>query len=76
MLRMSIIEDVIVRVKDIPETRRAHKLDTYMLYYYHWINASSEGLLVHEGIIRPVDSVSVPFHKIYLLLNLKKTYIM
>ena len=31
-----------------------------LIYYYYWIDISAGGgLLVPEGIIRPVDSVSV-----------------
>ena len=28
-------------------------------YYYHWVDTSGGGLLVPEGIVRPVVSVSV-----------------
>jgi hypothetical protein len=32
----------------------------YLRYYcYHWVDASPGGLLVSEGIIRPVVSVSI-----------------
>jgi hypothetical protein len=29
-----------------------------MFYYYHWVDTSAGGLLVPEGIIRPVVSAS------------------
>jgi hypothetical protein len=41
-------------MKVIPEM-----LSALSLYYYHWINTSAGGLLVPEGIIRPVVSASV-----------------
>jgi len=34
------------------------KIDIYVFYYYHWVNTSAGGLLVPEGIIRPVVGAS------------------
>ena len=34
-----------------------------MLYNYHWADTSTHGILVHEGIIRPIVNVS------YLLIQ-------
>jgi len=42
----------------IPETRRAHWNWYLRFYYYHWVDTSAGGLLVPEGIILPVVSVS------------------
>ena len=47
--------------KEFPETRRALTVpdfDTIWYNYYHWIDTSAGGLLIPEGIIRPVVSVS------------------
>jgi hypothetical protein len=41
--------------KQFPETRRARSI---LYNYYHWIDTSADGLLVPEGIIRPVISAS------------------
>jgi hypothetical protein len=30
----------------------------YVFYYYHWVDTSAGGLLVPDGIIRPVGSAS------------------
>ena len=47
--------------KEFPETRRALTVpdfDTIWYNYYHWIDTSAGGLLIPEGIIRPVVSAS------------------
>jgi hypothetical protein len=38
-------------MKAIPETRRAHKIKYLRFSYYHWVDSSAGGLLVHEAII-------------------------
>ena len=35
-----------------------YRLYYLRFYYYHWVDASADGLLVPEGIIRPIVSVS------------------
>jgi hypothetical protein len=42
----------------IPETSCVHYNWYLHLYYYHWVDTSAGGLLVPEGIIRPVGSGS------------------
>ena len=36
----------------------AYKFDIYVYCYYHWVHTSAGGLLVPEGIIRPIVTVS------------------
>jgi hypothetical protein len=68
----------------ITETRRALWIWYLRFYYYHWIDTSAGGLLVPEGIISPVVSVSaltwfirynyywnLQFLNIYLLIKTK-----
>jgi len=43
---------------DVSEMRRVHSIWYLRFYYYHWVDTSAGGLLVPEGIIRPVVSVS------------------
>jgi hypothetical protein len=42
----------------IPETRHVDLIWYLRFYYYHWVDISAGGLLVPEGIIRPVVSDS------------------
>jgi len=46
-------------IKVIPEARRAHQNWYLRFHYYHWVDTSSGGLLVSEGIISPRVSDSV-----------------
>jgi hypothetical protein len=43
----------------IPETRRVHLIWYLRFYYHYWLDNSAGGLLVPEGIIRLVVSVSI-----------------
>jgi len=43
-----------IRCSLIPDT----KLWYVIFYYYHWVEISTDGLLVAEGIIHPVVSSS------------------
>jgi len=45
-------------MKVIPEMCRAHYIWYLRFYYYHWVDTSAGGLLVPEGIIRPVVSAA------------------
>ena len=45
--------------KVIPETQRANYIRYLRLYYYNVVDTSVGGLLVPEGIIRPVVSVAI-----------------
>jgi len=54
-------------MKVIPQTRRSHQIRYLGLYYYHWVDTSAGGLLVPEGIIHRVVSVSAKSWLIRLL---------
>ena len=43
-------------LKILRETCRAHLIEYLCFYCYHWIDDSAGGLLVPDGIIRPVIS--------------------
>jgi hypothetical protein len=43
----------------IPETRRVHLIWYLRFYYHYWLDNSAGGLLVPEGIIHLVVSVSI-----------------
>jgi hypothetical protein len=59
-----------VVLNSFPETRYAHHIWYLRCYYYHWVDTSNVGLLVPEGIIRPVVSVSaLTWFIIYMLLK-------
>jgi hypothetical protein len=45
-------------MKVIPERLRAHYIWYLRFYYYYWVDTPDDGLLVPEGIIRPVVSAS------------------
>jgi hypothetical protein len=45
-------------MKVIPETRGAHSIWYLRCYNFHWIDASTGGLLVPEGLIHPIVSAS------------------
>jgi hypothetical protein len=46
------------------------RLDVFVFIFYHWVNTSVGGLIVPEGIIRPVVGVSaLTWFIIYLLLK-------
>ena len=49
----------------------ALNFDVILSCYYHWVDTTAGGLLVHEGIIRPVVNTSVLtwFNKLNLLLK-------
>ena len=46
-------------LRSMLSTRRAHEIRYLRLHYYHWIDTSAGGLVVLEGIICPVVSVSI-----------------
>jgi len=51
---------VIISIITLSQNLWFRKHKAYLrLYYYHWVNTSSGGILVPEGIIRPVVSASV-----------------
>ena len=54
-------------------TSYAIKLVSILFYYYHWVDTTAGGLLVPEGIIRPVVSASAltTISKIHSITNLQ-----
>lgn len=53
--------DIVVRSKNrITVLHKCTIIFLLILYYYYWVDTSTGGVLVPKGIIRPVDSVSIP----------------
>lgn len=44
----------------IPETHCADQIWYLRFYYYHWVDTPASELLVPEGIVHPIVSVSAP----------------
>ena len=57
MYLMKVIPETYL-MKVIPKTCRRRAIWYLRFYYYHWVDTSDDGLLVHEGIICPVVSAS------------------
>jgi len=44
--------------QQIPFYNKLYRVFCFRFYYYHWVDISAGGLLVPEGIMHPVVSVS------------------
>jgi len=48
------LSNILILMKVISEARRVYYIKYLRFYSYHWVDTSTNGLLVPDGIIRPI----------------------